>query len=175
MPAAAKLPAEHAEYVASASERYRDAYAGVARAVKDAFPKAQATKEFGMPAWRVKRPANAPMPATEGTMDPAFTFVGLVERASGLTLHFWYPGDYYFFEKYGNTLAGAGFKVMRGCLAFNRKQAFPVDVVERLLVAARDRDAAGAEPRAGGAKRAKPAKKARPAKGAKRGVAKRAK
>lgn len=144
------MPDERVAYLARASDRYRAAHDGVAREVRRAWPRAKATFAYGMPAWVAKRPAGAPMPEREGTMDPSQVFVGLVERKAGLTVHFWYPGDAHLLGRHADALAEAGVRTMRGCLVFNRKGEFPVEAVGRVFQAARDLDAGGPGPAKGG-------------------------
>jgi uncharacterized protein YdhG (YjbR/CyaY superfamily) len=144
----------HEACLQKASERFRDAYAGVSRAVLRTFPKARPVVEFGMPAWLITRPKGAPRPEREGTMPSDRVFVGLVERKGGVTVHLWYPGDYDLLDRNGAALREAGFKVMRGCLVFNRKQEFPASSIEELLKKVKKLDAAGptrARPRTGAA------------------------
>lgn len=134
----------HEPYLASAGERYHEAYGRMARAVRGVFPKAKEVFESDMPAWKVPRPPGAPRPAREGTMPADTVFIGLVERKAGLTVHLWYPGDYSLFDHHKDALGEAGFKAMRGCLVYNRKGPFPVEAVETLLRRIREADERGA-------------------------------
>jgi uncharacterized protein YdhG (YjbR/CyaY superfamily) len=120
-------------YLEQASERFRTAYSEVERLVRARFPNAEATFEWSMPGW--KAPREHVPEARVGTIDPAYVWIFLVDRKAGITLHFWNPADYYFLDQHKAALQQAGFKVMRGCLQFNRKGAYPVAAVERLLAA----------------------------------------
>lgn len=140
MPARA---AAHAAYLAGRSPRYLAAYDALGREIKKRFPKAKPVFQWDMPAWVVARPAGAPMPERAGTMDPHTIFVGLVERAGGITTHVWYPGDYHLLSASKAELAEAGFKVMVGCLQYNRKTGdYPVAPVAALLDKMRAMDGA---------------------------------
>lgn len=107
--------------------------AAVERTVKKVFPTAQDVKDFGMEGWRVTRPKRAPRPTLGGTMPSDFVFIFLADRKAGPTLHVWYPGHQGWLEARKAELEAAGFNVMRACLNFTRKQAYPIDSVERLL------------------------------------------
>lgn len=97
-----------------------------------------------MRGWRI--PTNAGLAEWKGTIDPNFVHVFLAERKQGLTLHFWNPLDPGALHREKTGLREAGFKVMVGCLQFNRKGDFPIAAVLPLLDAARR--AITAKPRA---------------------------
>jgi hypothetical protein len=120
-------------YLEQASENFRAVFSAVESVVRKRFPNAEATFESGMPGWKVPR-EHVPE-ARIGTIDPAYVWIFLAERKAGITLHVWNPADYYFLDQHKAALQQAGFKVMRGCLQFNRKGAYPVAAVERLLAA----------------------------------------
>ena len=115
------------------AQPFPEVRAQVERAVKKVFPKAEPVEEFGMEGWRIRRPKDAPRPAKEGTMPSDFVMVLLADRKAGPTLHLWYPGDYHLLDARKDALEEAGFKVMRGCLAFSRKAEYPVAAVETLM------------------------------------------
>lgn len=116
----------------------------VERAVKETFPKAQETKAFGMEGWTIPRPKGAPVPERAGTMPTDRVMVFLAERANGTSLHVWYPGQYDLLGKRKDELGEAGFKVMRACLQYTRKQEYPIEAVSSLLKEIRRQDAAKA-------------------------------
>ena len=68
-----------------------------------------------------------------GTLDPNWVQIYLVERKSGITLHLWNPVDFGSMQRRKPELSRLGFKVMVGCMQFNRKSDYPMDSVERLL------------------------------------------
>lgn len=120
-------------YVKAASPRYQDAHTRLARLVKRRLPRARKILQHGMPGWVAPRPPGSPRPARAGTLPPDRVYVFLAERKAGLTLHLWYPGDYGLLEKHKRALEEAGFKVMRGCLQFNRRGELPLAPVDALL------------------------------------------
>lgn len=112
------------------------------------FPQAKPVVSYGMPGWVVRRPRKVEW--THGTMDPNVVQVFIAERAQGISLHLWNPYDYGMLAKRRDDLSEAGFKVMVGCLQFNRKSAYPVDAVVPLFESiAADMDAERAAPRPG--------------------------
>jgi len=134
------MEAAHRAYVEKASPRFQDAYAAFAKVVKRTFPKAEASMSHGLPMWAARRPKGAPSPGIEGTVDPAFTYVGLADRKAGVTVYVWYPGDYYLLDEHKAELAKSGLKTMRGCIQFTRKADLPVDALARVLEDAKARD-----------------------------------
>ena len=68
-----------------------------------------------------------------GTFDLNHLQLFLVERKSGITLHIWDPRNYYGLDEVRDELTKIGFKVMRGCLVWNRKREYPVDRMKQLI------------------------------------------
>ena len=120
-------------YLAKASPRFQEAFRGLETMVKGAFPNALPVFEYKMPGWRIPRPKAGAPRLREGTIDPDWVHLFLVERKSGITLHLWNPADYYGLERYESDLSKVGLKVMRGCVQFHRKGAFPVSAIEPML------------------------------------------
>jgi hypothetical protein len=110
---------------------FAETFAQMQDVVLRVFPGAQAIEEWGMQGWKV--PMDHPPVGLKGTMDSNFVYVMLGDRKAGPTLHVWYPGNYYFLDEHKDELTTAGFKVMRGCLPYNRKRPYPIEVVEKLL------------------------------------------
>ena len=127
--------------VADADDRFREAYAAVREAVEAAFPDAAPVEAWGMVGWQAPRPPEAVPAEPVGTLDPALVFVGLADRKAGPTLHVWHPGAYDLLDRNAAWLRDAGFKVMKGCLPWTRKAAYPAGTVRRLIEAARAVDA----------------------------------
>lgn len=124
---------ETARYLKSSPPAFQETFVQVDRIVRRTFPSAKAVFQWGMPGWSIQR-KHAPDPAeVKGTMDPRFIAILLAARKQGITLHLWNPADYYGLDRSKAELVEAGFKVMRGCLQFNRKQPYPIAVVEKLL------------------------------------------
>lgn len=130
------VPAVHRAVVAGADGRFQEAYGVVAAAVQDVFADAEAASAHDMAAWRVPRPPDKVEPI-RGTFDPAVIFIGLADRKAGPTLHVWHPGAYDLLDRNAAWLKAAGFKVMKGCLPWTRKGAYPAQAVGRLLEQAR--------------------------------------
>ena len=86
---------------------------------------------WGIHGWRVPRMKKVEW--TTGIMDPNWLFVGLAERKAGITLHMWNPVDYGCLQRHAASLKDAGFKVMVGCIQFNRKSEYPMSAVKSLL------------------------------------------
>lgn len=127
-----------AGYAGTSSERFQKAFADLGALALDVFPSAESIFQWDMPGWKINL---VPLddPNYRGTMDPNFFAIMLVERKSGLTLHIWNPRDYYGLSRSQSELGAAGFKVMRGCLVFNRKQPYPIAAVGDLLRNVRER------------------------------------
>lgn len=118
--------------LAKASSLFREASDGLEAVVRRIFPGATSLLAYGMPGWSVRVRA-APPPGYRGTMDPTHLMALLANRRTGVTLHVWNPLDHAFLEAHRTALEAAGFKVMRGCLAFRRKGPYPVGAVGALL------------------------------------------
>lgn len=86
---------------------------------------------FNMHGWRVRRPTD--ITAWKGTIDPNYVHVFVAERKQGITLHLWSPYETGGLKQHEADLKAAGFKVMVGCLQFNRKAAYPVHAVVPVL------------------------------------------
>ena len=134
----------HAPYLRGASERYQDVHAALDVLLTEAFANLERTMLYDMPSWLVARPPEAPRPEREGTLPSDKVYFGLADRKAGVTLNLWYPGDYLLFDHHADALKAAGLKVMRGCLAYNRKTGtFPVEALTPLLDEIKQRDGLG--------------------------------
>jgi hypothetical protein len=110
---------------------FAETFTQVRDVVQRVFPQAEAIEEWGMRGWKV--PLVHLPESLKGTFDMTHLYVLLADRKAGPTLHIWYPGIYHWLDEHKAELAAAGFKVMRGCLPYSRRQPYPIDVVERLL------------------------------------------
>lgn len=122
---------EIATYLAKTDPTFQKTYAAVKKMFKKYFPNAKEVFSYGMPGFQ-SRTTKTLIKDWPGTMDPNYSYVFLARRAAGITLHGW-CGDYRLLEKHATMLTKAGFKVMRGCVQWNRKADFPLDVVEHLI------------------------------------------
>ncbi len=123
---------ESAAYLDRGSERFRQVYVELAEIVREVFPSAEAAFAYKMPGFRIKV-TRREVKEWKGTIDPNYLQLFLVERQQGITLHVWNPADYYGLDKRKEELTRAGFKVMRGCLQWNKKQVYPLETVQVLL------------------------------------------
>ncbi|MSQ41012.1 MAG: DUF1801 domain-containing protein [Dehalococcoidia bacterium] len=119
-------------YLDKNPESFRQLYGELATVVAAIFPNAEKACAYNMPGFRV-RVSDEEIKDWKGTIDPNYLQIVLMQRKSGVTLHIWNPLDYDALDRKRDELIKAGFKVMVGCLQWNRKQAYPMDVVERLL------------------------------------------
>jgi len=121
-------------YLKGASPRFREIHASLARAVREIFPEAEIAFQFKMPGWRIPRlPRRVDLKSVRGTLDPNWAQIYVVERKSGITLNLWNPVDFNGFRKHRTELERAGFKLMVGCIRFNRKSEYPTDLVVGLF------------------------------------------
>ncbi len=120
------------------SGRFLQVFADVGVQLQDVFGDVGVREvfEYDCPGWAVPLPKEL-VPEQVGTMPSDSLYVLLAERKAGITMHFWNPLSYTFLEEHAAWLKEAGFKPMRGCLQFNRKSAYPVEEVGRLLREAR--------------------------------------
>ncbi len=114
------------------SDRFKKIYAKLKEIVMREFPNATEGEAFGMRGFRAKI-TKEDIKEWKGTMNPNYFFVCPVERKAGITLHIWYPVDYYALDKIRKEYEEAGFKVMRGCLQWNRKSEYPIHMIEDLV------------------------------------------
>jgi len=121
------------EYLAKSSPRFRETYGALDRAIRGLFPEAEAVFAFGMPGWKIARRRWIDPKSVKGTLDPNWVQIYFVERKSGITLHLWNPADFNGMRRHDKELARVGLKVMVGCMQFNRKGDYPIDVVKSLL------------------------------------------
>jgi hypothetical protein len=127
-------PSESAHtYLTTASARFRQIYAALERSVLEIFPDAEASFQSRMPGWRIPRPRHVDPASAQGTLDPNWVQIYLVERKSGITLHLWNPVDFNGFRRRDKELERAGFKLMVGSVRFNRKSEYPIGLVVDLL------------------------------------------
>jgi uncharacterized protein YdhG (YjbR/CyaY superfamily) len=97
--------------------------------VRKRFPKAEDAFEYNMRGWVIRRPVH--IQEWKGTIDPNWVRIFIAERKHGITVHVWNPYDPACLA--GHGLAAAGFKVMVGCIQFNRKGDVPVDALAPVL------------------------------------------
>ncbi len=119
-------------YLRATSEGFQNVYREFSAAVSGTFPMAESTFAHGMPGFRA-RVADIKKEDRRGTFDPDHLQLFLVERKSGTTLHIWDPRNSYGLDEVRDELTKAGFKVMRGCIVWNRKRAYPVDRMKELI------------------------------------------
>ncbi len=112
--------------VRTGSPEFQRVFAEVRKIVRSVFPNAKDSVEWGMPGGKVPSGIVPTPDQLKGTVDPRFIHIYLVGRKAGITLHLWNPMDYDWLSKRAPVLQKAGFKVMRGCLQFNRKADYPV-------------------------------------------------
>jgi len=93
---------------------------------------AESTFAHGMPGFRA-RVANTKKEDPRGTFDPNHLDLFLVERKSGTTIHIWDPRNYYGLDEVRDDLTKFGFKVMRGCIVWNRKRECPFDRMKEFI------------------------------------------
>jgi hypothetical protein len=132
--ALAKLPRRESSSwttTSTFSPRLQAIHGELDRRIRKLFPGAQASTDWNMLGWKVRRPRRVEW--THGTMDPNLLYVGIAERKSGITLHIWNPVEHDGLNRREAQLSAAGFKVMVGCLQFNRKGDYPVDAVVGIL------------------------------------------
>ncbi len=121
------------DYLANTDPAFPKTYAAMKKIVKQHFPNAKESIDYGIPGFTA-RTTKVLIKDWPGTMDPNFVMIGFARRAQGITLHGW-CGDYHFLEKHAAMLTKAGFKVMRGCVQWNKKAPYPLPVVEKLSAA----------------------------------------
>jgi hypothetical protein len=97
--------------------------------VRKRFPRAEDAFEYNMRGWAIRRPTR--ITEWKGTIDPNWIRIFVAERKQGITVHVWNPYDPACLAKQG--LDGHGFKVMVGCIQFNRKGDVPVDALAPVL------------------------------------------
>jgi hypothetical protein len=113
------------------SPRMAQVYGDLEREVERRFPGAEKMFEYGMRGWRV--PRRKRIDTWKGTIDPNFLYIGIAERKQGITLHYWNPLSPGGFDRHAPALAAAGFKVMVGCLQYNRKGDYPIGALLPML------------------------------------------
>lgn len=111
--------------------------AALAARVRKVFPDAEPAEAYGMAGWQVSLPDSAPARPDLGTLDADHLQIFPVQRKAGVTLHVWNPVDYEFLDTQAEALSVAGYKVMKGCIQWNRKADLDLDAVEVLLRAAK--------------------------------------
>src|SRR5213592_1725214 len=95
----ASLSDQTQAYLKKASPRFRELYATFERAVRERFPDAEASFQFPMPGWRVRRRRRVDPASVVGTLDPNWVQIYLEERKFGTILHLWNPIDVNGFRK----------------------------------------------------------------------------
>lgn len=105
----------------------------IAAAFRTVHPNAEPVHAWGLDGWAVKvqdRPEG-----WTGTMDPERLMVFPLERKAGITVHVWDPRNPELLQWNDAALQAAGFKVMVGCLQWNRKAPVDVEALRRLFEA----------------------------------------
>lgn len=128
--------ATHAGILADATPAFLELHRTIGEAVAGVCPAARAVVEYGIAGWAlpVANPPSAD--AWKGTMPRTHCFVGPAEKKAGTTIHVWHPNHPHLLRDHEAMLRGAGFKVMVGCLQWNRKAPPPVDALAALLESA---------------------------------------
>ena len=121
-------------YLDEASERFQNVYRGFAPTVQKAFPMPKPSFEHGMPGFKT-RITDVEREEWRGTIDHNFLHLYMVERKSGITFHIWDPRNYYGLDEMRDELTNLGFKVMRGCIVWNRKREYPIQLMQELVQA----------------------------------------
>ena len=121
-------------YLNVASERFQGIYHEFAAVVHETFPMAEPAFAHEMPGFKI-RITDIKKEDWRGTIDPNFLQLFLVERKSGITFHIWDPRNYYGLDGVRDELTMLGFKVMRGCLVWNRKKEYPIGRMKELIEA----------------------------------------
>lgn len=131
MPSSKSKPVE--AYLKKTSPRFRGINDELDRTIHRLFPENERVFVYGLPGWRIARRRRIDPKSVKGTIDSNWVHIFLAEREAGITLHIWNPVDFNAMQRRKAELSGAGFKVMVGCLQFNRKSDYPVDAVRPLL------------------------------------------
>lgn len=131
MPPSKSNPGE--AYLKKTSLRFREINDRLDRTIRALFPEAERVFAYGIPGWRIARRRWIDPKSVKGTIDPNWVHIFLAERKAGITLHMWNPVDFNAMQRRKAELSGAGFKVMVGCLQFNRKSEYPLEAIGRLL------------------------------------------
>jgi len=131
MPASKSKPVE--TYLQKTSPRFREINDELDRTIHRLFPEAERVFAYHLPGWRIARRRWIDPKSVKGTIDPNWVHIFLAERKAGITLHMWNPVDFNAMQRRKAELSDAGFKVMVGCLQFNRKSEYPLEAISRLL------------------------------------------
>lgn len=124
--------------LAATSDRFRALHAALGQRVSAVFPDAAPVVSYDRPAWAVAVPRPPPAKTWKGTLPREELVIAPSERNDGVTIHVWHPNEPGLLAKNEDRLSAAGFKVMVGCLQWNRKADLPLDAIERLLRAEKD-------------------------------------
>lgn len=129
-------PADTPRTTSTFSPRLESARARLGRLLTARFAAVEPTFAWNMHGWRIRRPTD--IRDWKGTIDPNWILVGLAERKQGITIHLWNPYDPGCLKTHEAALKAAGYQVMVGCIAYNRKGDVPVDATVPILDAMRD-------------------------------------
>lgn len=110
---------------------FAQVHAAIGAAFKRHFPAAEPCIEWDIPGFRVQV-QDAP-DQWKGTMPPTHMHVLPIQRKNCITIHIWDPRDPELLRKHESDLEETGFKVMVGCLQWNRKADYPVDAIEAVF------------------------------------------
>lgn len=130
--------ASHDALLQGTSDRFRLLHAEIGLRIDAAFDDVEAVEAFGMPAFMV--PLRDPPPEEEwrGTIPRTHITIAPTQKRAGITLHVWHPKAPHLLRDNEGWLREAGFKVMVGCLQWNRKAELPLDAVDRLIETIRE-------------------------------------
>ena len=127
---------EREDILAATSEGFQALHAAIGDRVRARFD-AEPVASYGIAAWRIPVPKPPGEDEWKGTMPRTHLVIAPAEKKAGVTMHVWHPNAPYLLRDNEAWLKEAGFKVMVGCLQWNRKADMPLDAVERLLDAAK--------------------------------------
>lgn len=119
--------------LAGCSQGFQELHARIGGIVKHRFPGTRLVEAWDIAAWQA--PISDPPPASswKGTLPRDVFTVGPTEKKAGITVHVWHPNHPYLLKENEAMLKQAGFKVMVGCLQWNKKADFPIDALDQLL------------------------------------------
>lgn len=113
---------------------FADVHAAIGDALRRHFPDAEPCTEWNIDGYRVQ--VQDEPDEWKGTMPPTHLIVLPDEKKAGITTHIWDPRDPDLLRHHEAALKQVGFKVMVGCIQWNRKADYPVDAVEAVFAGA---------------------------------------
>ena len=124
-------PSETPRTTSKFTPRLQATREGIEAMLKSRFAKVEPVFAYNMHGWKVRRPVT--ITDWPGTMDPNWITVFVAERAQGVTVHLWNPYEYKALKRHEKQLVAAGYKVMVGCVNYNRKGDVPLDAIAPIL------------------------------------------